>query len=150
MSQVSLPFFACILIVWLCMITSTIKARTYGKKPWQYPTINSSNQEPMYAHFVPFISEEAAIEQNRKLVPECFALDEKTERRIRLDEKWNFRWHKNLSSCNDEFLKPDYSFGSWEKIDVPGSWELQGFDAPRLYRCTLSFSGKSALRSRRL
>lgn len=129
MSKVSLTFFACILIVSLCA-ASAIQVRASGKEPWQDPTVNGINREPMHAHFVPFISEEAAIEQNRKPAPECFTLNEKTERRIRLDGKWYFRWYKNPGSCNDEFLKPNYSFSSWEKINVPGSWELQGFDSP--------------------
>lgn len=127
----SLPLFSFILIVWLCAFySSTVKAQIDIKKPWQNPTVNSINREPMRAHFIPFISEESAIEQSRKPIPECFGINEKAERRIQLDGKWNFRWYKNPDSCKDEFLNPDYSFDVWEKINVPGSWELQGFDAP--------------------
>lgn len=131
MKKKDLSFYLFVLLAWLLTLdSSTIIAQNQIEKPWQDPTVNSINREPMHAYFVPFISEDAAIEQNRKPIPECFNLNEKNERRIQLDGKWNFRWYINPDSCNDDFLTPSYSFDSWKKINVPGSWELQGFDAP--------------------
>ncbi|MGI6046860.1 MAG: glycoside hydrolase family 2 TIM barrel-domain containing protein [Petrimonas sp.] len=114
----------------LCLLgTVLLQAQKTTEKAWQTPLINSINREPMHAHFIPFISEYAAIEQSKKPVSEIFVLNEKNERRITLDGVWNFKWFKNPSECNDaEILKPASS--DWKKINVPGSWELQGFDAP--------------------
>ncbi len=116
----------------LCLLAATgLQAQTTAEKPWQTPLINSINREPMQAHFIPFISEKAAIEQSKKPLSEIFVLNKKNERRISLDGVWDFKWFKNPSECNDsEFLESAVASSGWKKINVPGSWELQGFDAP--------------------
>lgn len=100
------------------------------KEPWQDPQVNAINREPMHSYFIPYISEDLALEQAKKPVPECFRLNVKGERRITLNGIWNFRWYKNPKECNDDFLHFKYSYDKWAKIKVPGSWELQGFDTP--------------------
>ncbi|HOA80899.1 MAG TPA: glycoside hydrolase family 2 TIM barrel-domain containing protein, partial [Defluviitaleaceae bacterium] len=100
------------------------------KVPWQDPQVNAINREPMRSHFIPYISEDVALEQVKKPIPECLKLNVKGERRITLNGIWNFRWYKNPTECNDDFLHSKYSYDKWAKIRVPGSWELQGFDVP--------------------
>ena len=50
--------------------------------------------------------------------------------RITLDGTWKFLFSKNNDLCPKDFHKPGFSTRKWGKIEVPGSWELQGFDAP--------------------
>lgn len=98
---------------------------------WRNPEVNSINREPMHAHFVPFISEKYAIEQSDKPLEELFTLNPLHERRLSLDGTWNFKLFKNPSECDDErLLAMDVNSPDWDKIEVPGSWELQGFDKP--------------------
>lgn len=47
-----------------------------------------------------------------------------------LDGEWRFHW-----SCNPEerpvgFEQPDYDVSQWDKITVPGNWQLQGYGRP--------------------
>ena len=59
-----------------------------------------------------------------------FDVNPATERRITLDGTWKFLFSKNNDLCPKDFHKPGFSTRKWSKIEVPGSWELQGFDAP--------------------
>lgn len=100
------------------------------REPWQNPQVNAINREPMSAHFIPFINEDAALAQQYLPDAERFEVNTKTERRISLNGTWKFLFSKNNSECPDDFYKPGFSTRKWKNIEVPGSWELQGFDAP--------------------
>lgn len=99
-------------------------------EPWQNPQVNEMNREPMHAHFTPFKNEAAALKQRALPADVRFDVNPATERRISLDGTWKFLFSKNNELCPKDFYKPGYSTRKWSKIEVPGSWELQGFDAP--------------------
>lgn len=99
-------------------------------EPWQNPQVNEINREPMSAHFTPFKNEAAALKQRALPADVRFDVNPVTERRISLDGTWKFLFSKNNDLCPKDFQKPGYSTRKWSKIEVPGSWELQGFDAP--------------------
>lgn len=99
-------------------------------EPWQNPQVNEMNREPMHAHFTPFTNEVNALKQRSLPADVRFNLNPAAERRISLDGIWKFLYSKNNELCPEEFYKPGYNTRKWTKIEVPGSWELQGFDAP--------------------
>lgn len=47
-----------------------------------------------------------------------------------LDGEWSFHWSKDPWSKEDDFYKIDFNNSSWDKIIVPGNWQLQGFGLP--------------------
>lgn len=113
------------------IIAIAIYADDLKTEPWQTPLANSINREPIAAHFVPFKSEKSVINQLNKPISEIFKLNEQDERRITLAGEWKFKYHKTPAECNDNyFLSSGYVFSDWDNINVPGSWEVQGFDAP--------------------
>ena len=99
-------------------------------EPWQNPQVNEMNREPMHAHFIPFTNEANALKQRALPADVRFNLNPATERRVSLNGTWKFLYSKNNDLCPQDFHKPGYSTRKWSKIQVPGSWELQGFDAP--------------------
>lgn len=111
----------------LLMIGSSALA---DNEPWQNPQINEMNREPMNAHFIPFTNEANALKQRSLSADVRFGVNPATERRISLDGTWKFLYSKNNELCPKDFHKPGYNTRKWSKIQVPGSWELQGFDAP--------------------
>lgn len=117
-------------IVNLLLIHVGVQAGEKTNLPWQNPRVNAINREPMYAHFIPFTNEQAALQQSRLPLPAALALNEKVERRISLNGTWKFLYSRNPQSCPDGFWKSGYRVNNWKSIRVPGSWELQGFDAP--------------------
>lgn len=88
--------------------------------PWQDPSVNGINREPAHAHFISFSSENKALTNDLS----------SNERRTSLDGTWKFLYSKNIEACPKDFYEPNYNVRKWKEIQVPGSWELQGFDAP--------------------
>lgn len=99
-------------------------------EPWQNPQVNEMNREPMHAYFTPYTNEANALKQHALPAEVRFDVNPATERRISLDGTWKFLFSKNNELCPKDFYKPGYTPRKWSKIEVPGSWELQGFDAP--------------------
>lgn len=102
----------------------------YGQDPWQDATVTQIGRLPMTAHYIPYTSESAALAQLRKDDVSRFMVNPQTERRISLDGAWKFKLAKNPSQSIQDFYKAGFDASQWQQIQVPGSWELQGFDAP--------------------
>lgn len=47
-----------------------------------------------------------------------------------LDGQWSFHWAKDPDSRPADFYREDYDVSSWDKIAVPGNWQLQGYGMP--------------------
>ena len=114
------------------MLLGTLMASSVlaDEVPWQNPQVNAINREPMAAHFTPFVNGAAALAQRALPAEQRFDVNTKTERRISLDGTWRFLYSKNNEACPTDFHRTGYNTRRWSKIEVPGSWELQGFDAP--------------------
>ena len=112
------------------ILTLTCASAWADNVPWQDARVNEINREPLEAHFLPFINEKAALDQQALPDVERFEVNPATERRVSLNGTWKFLFSKNNDACPDDFHKPGYSTRKWSNIEVPGSWEVQGFDAP--------------------
>lgn len=88
-------------------------------KEWEDPSVNQLNREPIHAHFIPYGSEKGARDK-----------DISQMRRYSLNGTWKFHFSKNPDSRPVSFYEDGYDITGWSDIQVPGSWELQGFDAP--------------------
>lgn len=49
---------------------------------------------------------------------------------ISLDGEWNFHWSPDPESRPIGFEADEYDVGSWDKITVPGNWQMQNFGKP--------------------
>ena len=49
---------------------------------------------------------------------------------ISLDGQWLFKWAKDPESRPMGFEREDFDVSQWDKITVPGCWQLQGFGKP--------------------
>ncbi|MBF0574368.1 glycoside hydrolase family 2 TIM barrel-domain containing protein [Dysgonomonas sp. GY617] len=106
------------ILLWLFCIIQFSQAQQLPKE-WENPLVNQINRLPMHAHFKPYATKEASIKR-----------DADNKREQSLNGTWDFHYAKNPDSCPKDFYKKDFSIAGWSKITVPGSWELQGFDAP--------------------
>lgn len=113
-----------LLISWLSIATAS------ASEPWQDATVTQMGRLPMTAHFTPFVSEHAALAQLKMDDVARFAVNTATERRVSLNGTWKFKLVKKPSLALNDFWQPAFDASSWQDIKVPGSWELQGFDAP--------------------
>lgn len=115
----------------ILLLSALLATSAWGQnEPWQDPQVNSIGREPMSAHFLPYVSSEAALSQYRLPADRRYEVNPTAERRRSLDGTWLFRFSKNPQEAPKGFEKPGASTRGWSRIEVPGSWELQGFDAP--------------------
>ena len=49
---------------------------------------------------------------------------------VSLDGQWLFHWSKDPESRPANFYREDYDVSGWDKITVPGNWQLQGYGKP--------------------
>ena len=88
----------------------------HSDKPWQNPLVNEINREPMHAHFIPYTSEKAALNQILLDDVTRFDVNPKIERRISLNGTWKFLYSKNNNECPSDFHKPGYNTRKWKNI----------------------------------
>ena len=115
----------------IILLSALLATSAWGQnEPWQDPQVNSIGREPMSAHFLPYVSSEAAWAQYQLPADRRYEVNSTAERRRSLDGTWLFHFSKNPQEAPKGFEKPGASTRGWSRIEVPGSWELQGFDAP--------------------
>ena len=49
---------------------------------------------------------------------------------VSLDGQWLFHWSRNPEERPADFYREDYDVSGWDKITVPGNWQLQGYGVP--------------------
>ena len=114
-------------LIILAALAASVAFGSSASVPWQDQHVNAIGREPMAAHFLPFSSEKAAL-ANRALPAASRYAATDGQRRVSLDGTWNFHYFRNDSLCPADICRSRLRKPS--SITVPGSWELQGFDAP--------------------
>ena len=87
---------------------------------WEDQTIFQINREEPRAHFFPFESEALAL-KNDKSLSNYFQS---------LNGAWKFHFAKDPAQKAVGFEETDHDVSSWENINVPGHWEMQGWSVP--------------------
>lgn len=90
------------------------------KLDWENEQLVEINKLAPRASFTPFESIVKMLEGDRSA--SSYFID--------LNGEWDFNWVKNPAGRSHKFYKIDYLTDHWDKIQVPGHWELQGYDAP--------------------
>lgn len=49
---------------------------------------------------------------------------------LSLDGKWRFRWSPTPESRTVGFFQADFDSSNWDTIEVPGTWQMQGYGIP--------------------
>lgn len=86
---------------------------------WENPEICSYNKETPHASFLRYESSETAVPGG---LPGRFHRS--------LNGKWSFNWVPRPSERPQEFFRPEYDVSSWDLINVPSNWELEGYGTP--------------------
>ena len=99
-----LTLTAAILVLGIVNLMASAKG---GKLPyWQDPEVVQVNRLPMTATF------------------RTGGLN------LSLSGLWNFNWNETIDARPLDFYRTDYSDAEWDKMPVPGMWELNGYGAP--------------------
>ncbi len=91
-----------------------------SKEVYENPGVVNIGAEAGHAAFFPYQSAAAALTYHRA-ESDYFRL---------LNGKWRFSWFESPSHVPESVLDPD-SWGNCDVIDVPGNWQLYGYDNPQ-------------------
>ena len=90
-------------------------------REWEDPTCFAIGKEPAHAALFGCESREVALGLGREV----------SERYLSLNGAWRFRWAPTvLEGLRAEHTQPGFDDSSWDRIQVPGNWELQGYGFP--------------------
>ncbi|MCU6712935.1 DUF4981 domain-containing protein [Paenibacillus sp. J5C_2022] len=85
------------------------------------PEIYQLNRMDAHAHLMPFHTMEEALVGDHA----------KSRNRMLLNGKWQFAFATCPEKREESFYKTDYDSSSWNEINVPAHWQLQGYDYPQ-------------------
>ncbi len=95
-------------------------ANSAYKHDWENPQVFDANKLPRHAASVPYPDEAGALKRDPSASPWTQSLD----------GGWQFRLVANPQSATEGFWAADFDNSSWDCIQVPGNWTLQGYDKP--------------------
>ena len=113
-----------------------IVPKTSSREDWENPHIFGINKLPGHAYFIPFAD---AAEMHADPAYRQLWQRTRSSRYMLLNGKWKFNWAKQPSDRPQNFFKPSYSVKGWKEIDVPSSWEMQGYGTPIYTNITYPF-----------
>ncbi len=112
-------------ILWLLPGKVAAEAQVHD---WENPLVLGIGKEKAHASFV-MASEKAS-----------------DPRVVSLNGLWRFKWSPDPESRPKDFYKTSYSVADWDRIVVPGNWQMQGCGQPIYTNMKYPFqSGKSDL-----
>ena len=97
------------IVLLLALLALTARAQTHD---WENPAVLGINKLPYHATL--------QLPSRQK---ECREI-------VSLDGQWLFHWSKDPDSRPADFYREDYDVDGWDRITVPGNWQLQGFGMP--------------------
>ncbi len=89
-------------------------------KDWENPAVFERNKMPGSINLVPYPDETSALSGDRNACPYFKSLN----------GKWRFRWVSKPADLPEDFYREDADLSGWDLINVPGTWQLQGYGRP--------------------
>lgn len=88
---------------------------------WENPAVIGINKEPYHSTLT---------------LP---SLKGESDQIVSLNGMWKFHWSKDPSTRPQHFYKNDFDSSDWDKIVVPGNWQMQGYGIPIYTNWTYPF-----------
>lgn len=116
--------FSAAALLFLFLLPVDIQAQFYlaDLPDWENPQMIAQNKEPARAIFVPYGDIESALAND--------GLEFDSEYHKSLDGSWKFKWSENPAERPMDFFQQDFDVSSWDDIQVPGTWQMQGHGYP--------------------
>ena len=104
--------FIALALVCLMALGASAQTKQLFDNDWEDPAVLGINKLPYHATL-----------QLPSKWKECKEI-------VSLDGQWLFHWSRNPEARPADFYKESYDVSSWDKITVPGNWQLQGYGTP--------------------
>jgi len=131
--------FSSIILSFLTVFFSGIFLHTGAQQisvpDWENPYLTSLNTLKPHVTYIPYDTEAKAI-KNIPAGSELF---------LSLNGKWKFKLSDNYTLVPKGFFEPGFDATSWALIDVPSTWEVQGYSYPIYTNIPYEFYSKNPL-----
>jgi beta-galactosidase/beta-glucuronidase len=101
-------------------------------RDWENPEQVAVNREAAHATLTPYATLRQALRHDPAASPF----------RRSLNGLWKFRLAPNPDAAGTAFAAPDFNDRIWDEVEVPGCWQLQGYDKPIYTNVTMPFTDK--------
>ena len=119
-------FLLCIIIFPMTFFSQEVE---FSPSDWQNPAIFEKGQTAPHAFHIPFDSETSALGNDPA---------ESTNYQL-LNGQWDFKWVSKVDEVPEGFWQPQFNTSAWDKIQVPGNWQMEGFGHPKFRNISLTF-----------
>ena len=99
---------------------------------WANPRLTGTNKEPGHATLMPFAGANSALAAVTR------AQHENSPYYQSLNGEWAFSVAPNPASAPEGFEQPGFDVSGWDRLAVPGCWQLQGKYDPPIY-CNVQY-----------
>jgi len=89
----------------------------FAQDMWNDPRRNAENRRTDVADFFAYENESLAQKGDKSA----------SQRYLSLEGQWRFHWVNNANERPEGFFAVGYDDSKWDKMPVPGIWELNGF-----------------------
>jgi beta-galactosidase len=95
---------------------------------WENQHVISRHKEPPRVNAFPCPDRSIALAENEK----GEFLDQRGQNPWvqSLNGKWRFHWSPNPDKRPTGFYAADFDVSTWDQVDVPGNWQMQGYGTP--------------------
>ena len=107
-----------ILTCYLLLVCTTLSSQTFNE--WKDPVVNEVNRSPMHTSYFAYQNEHSALK----------GCKEASQNFMSLNGTWKFLWVKDADKRPMNFYKISYDDKSWDNMQVPGLWALNGYGDP--------------------
>ncbi len=87
---------------------------------WENPKVLGRNKEPARTALMVFPDSRTALNSPQEGSPFYKSLN----------GSWRFNWVEKPADRPLQFYEPSYDVSQWDKISVPGNWQVQGYGTP--------------------
>ena len=114
-------------------LSNALKAQHISVPDWENPELTSFNTTKPHVTYVPFDTEAKAIKNK----------PEESSAFLSLNGKWKFKLSDNYTQVPSGFFQAGFNASSWALIDVPSTWEVQGYSYPIYTNSDYEYSPKN-------
>ena len=107
-------------IICFLMLSASGIMLSAQSEEWQDCFVNEVNRLPIHASYFPYESHDLAAKREMQ----------DSERFLSLNGQWSFNWVCDADQRPLDFWRTDYNDSGWDKISVPGIWEMEGYGEP--------------------
>lgn len=115
-----------VILSFVCAVSAMSGIAQQKQPAWNNPSINQINRKADVSDYFAYESLDIA----KTDISPLENAKAQSKRYMSLEGIWKFKWVENANERPDNFFATNYDDSNWDRMPVPGMWELNGFGDP--------------------